>query len=113
MPNTKAQDTVEFGWSGTAGYIRNGGKYNLLTSKPQLTFSYDSLMYSTDPAVEDVRTVGLQVFPLQPNEMSELHDYAVANSVTDPWKPDPVPELPFPEFPTSQSAVHKVYNVTD
>lgn len=87
MPNTKAQDTVEFGWSGTDGYIRNGGKYNLLMSKPQLTFVYDSLMYSTDPAIEDIRTVGTQVFPLQPNEMSELHDYAVANSVTDPWNP--------------------------
>lgn len=107
MPNTKAQDTVEFGWSGTDGYIRNGGKYNLLTSKPQLTFAYDSLMYSTDPAVEDTRTVGMQVFPLQPNEMSELHDYAVANSVTDPWNPvDPTTPVGQPEHPVE----HMLYS---
>lgn len=102
MPSPKAQDTVEFGWSGTDGYIRNGGKYNLLTSKPQMTFAYDTVMYSTDPAVEDVRTVGLQVFPLQPNEMSELNAYAVANSVTDPWNPKPVPVPPFAYSEESQ-----------
>lgn len=102
MPNTKAQDTVEFGWSGTDGYIRNGGKYNLLTSKPQMAFAYDTVMYSTDPAVEDVRTVGLQVFPLQPNEMEELNAYAVANSINDPWNPvDPADPVGKPEHPVT------------
>ncbi|CAH6634590.1 Hypothetical protein BAMTRB_041 [Escherichia phage vB_Eco_Bam] len=102
MPSPKAQDTVEFGWSGTDGYIRNGGKYNLLTSKPKMTFAYDTVMYSTDPAVEDVRTVGLQVFPLQPNEMSELNAYAVAHSINDPWNPaDPADPVGKPEHPVT------------
>lgn len=109
MPSPKAQDTVEFGWSGTDGYIRNGGKYNLLTSKPSMSFAYDTVMYSTDPTVEDVRTVGTQVFPLQPNEMNELNQYAVANSVSDPWNPKPVP---VPQFVYSEEHTMWLNNAT-
>lgn len=84
----KQQDDIEFGWNGVDGYIRNNGKYQLLYSKPAMSFDYGSCIYSNDDQVDDLTVDSNGAFiDLTEPQKQEIETYVKTYAVNDPWTP--------------------------
>ncbi|ACR16507.1 putative lysis protein [Vibrio phage 4141] len=86
MPTPRSLNTVEFGWNGTDGYVKNDGKYQLLYTKPNLSFPYGVATYSSDPTVADIVLDQYgDLMEVTPEMEAEMSQYAVTNAVNEPW----------------------------
>lgn len=87
MAEVRQQNTKEFGWNGTDGFVRNDGKYSILFNKPQLSFGYSALTYSSDPSATNIvlDTTGQKV-DLTPEMVTELTNYIDSTAVLEPWE---------------------------
>ncbi|AFH14446.1 hypothetical protein VP3_0046 [Vibrio phage VP3] len=78
MPTPRSLNTVEFGWNGTDGYVKNDGKYQLLYTKPNLSFPYGVATYSSDPTVADIVLDQYgDLMEVTPEMEAEMSQYAI------------------------------------
>lgn len=89
----RAMDTIELGWTGATGYCANTGLYGLIRSKPNFTFTFDALMYSSDEQVLDFKILNRMPFGLSPEEVAEIELYAKTHAVNPPTEN---PDVPLP-----------------
>lgn len=88
MPDEVKQDNIEFGWNDSKGYIKNNGKYNILYTKPTLSFPFKALMFATSLDISNmiVNMSNITTEFINEEQIKEVKAYVIANTLSDPWE---------------------------
>lgn len=87
---------AELHWNGQNGSVHNQDKYNILTTKPVLTFEFDTISFVEGKP--SFKALGLDRIALLEGEITKCIEYAVKHATKVPAGPGAAEqqELPIP-----------------